>query len=218
MSEAFSFVDAAHLVSKSNLWEERDRAIQAKYEKLNNEVLPKVAVDKQARVGCKGKDKFWYGYKQHVMRLGLINKISITPAKVTDTKGLKHVLPSSGVIYADKGYCTKDAHQEAKASECHLAAIKKNNMKGKNRDQDRWYSRVRSPHERAFSQREKRVWYIGKSKNQFSAFMMSNMLQPEKVNSCRSTRFSPSVGAVRPIAARLAVLNTKAQSKALILC
>ena len=56
MSEAFSFVDAAHLVSKSNLWEERDRAIQAKYEKLNNEVLPKVAVDKQARVGCKGKD------------------------------------------------------------------------------------------------------------------------------------------------------------------
>ena len=103
MSEAFTFVDAAHLVSKSNLWEERDRAIQAKYEKLNNEVLPKVAVDKQARLGCKGKDKFWYGYKEHVMRLGLINKISITPANVTDAKGLKHVHPSSGAIYADKG-------------------------------------------------------------------------------------------------------------------
>ena len=86
------------------------------------------------------------------MRLGLINKISITTANVTDTKGLKHVLPSSGVIYADKVCCKKDAHQEAKASGCHLAAIKKNNMKEKNRDQDCWYSRVRSPHERAFSQ------------------------------------------------------------------
>lgn len=141
ISEAFTFVDAAHLVSKSNLWEERDKAIAAKYEKLNNKVLPKVATDRQTKIGCKGKDKFWYGYKQHVsvdMRLGLINKISITAANVTDAKGLKHVLPGSGAIYADKGYFTKDAKQAAKAGGCHLAAINKNNMKEKNKDQDRW--------------------------------------------------------------------------------
>jgi len=30
---------------------------------LNNAVLPKVAADKQARIGCKGKDKYWYGYR-----------------------------------------------------------------------------------------------------------------------------------------------------------
>jgi IS5 family transposase len=36
--------------------------MQEKYGKLNNDNLPKVAYDKQARIGCKGKDKFWYGY------------------------------------------------------------------------------------------------------------------------------------------------------------
>lgn len=65
MSEVFTFVDATHLISKANLWEERDKAIEAKYEKLNNETLPKVAHDTQARIGAKSKSKFWYGYKQH---------------------------------------------------------------------------------------------------------------------------------------------------------
>ena len=55
---------------------ELDKAIKVKYEKLNNEVLPKVAHDKQARIGCKGKDKYWYGYKKHAsvdMQSGLIS-------------------------------------------------------------------------------------------------------------------------------------------------
>jgi len=43
MSEVFTFVDATHLIAKANLWEERDKARQQKLEKLNNEVLPKVA-------------------------------------------------------------------------------------------------------------------------------------------------------------------------------
>jgi len=80
MNEVFSFVGASHLIAKAQLWQERDKVIKEKYEKLNNEVLPKVAVDKQARIGCKGKDKYWYGYKQHVsvdMQSGLINKVAI---------------------------------------------------------------------------------------------------------------------------------------------
>ena len=87
MSEVFTFVDATHLISKANLCEERDKAIAQKMEKLNNETLPKVAVDKQARMGCKGKNKYWYGYKGHVsvdMQSGLINKVATTPANVTD--------------------------------------------------------------------------------------------------------------------------------------
>lgn len=56
MSEVFSFVDARHLIAKASLWDERDKAIAAKYEKLNNEILPKVAYDVQAKIGCKGKD------------------------------------------------------------------------------------------------------------------------------------------------------------------
>ena len=35
MNEVFTFVDASHLITKANLWEERDEAIRQKYEKLN---------------------------------------------------------------------------------------------------------------------------------------------------------------------------------------
>ncbi len=43
-----------------------------------NEVLPKVAVDTQARTGGKGKKKYWYGYKEHISvdrQSWLINKV-----------------------------------------------------------------------------------------------------------------------------------------------
>ena len=174
MSEVFTFVDSSHLVSKANLWEERDKAIKEKYEKLNNVVLPKIAHDKQARIGCKGQKKYWYGYKRHVsvdMQSGLINKIATTPANVTDAQGLKHVCPTQGAVYTDKGYCVSPATKVAAKNGCHLAAIKKNNMKGKNKEQDRWYSHIRSPYERVFSQRQRRSRYVGTMKNQFTAFM-----------------------------------------------
>ena len=174
MNEVFSFIDASHLIAKAALWTERDKAIKMKHSKLNNAVLPKVAHDKQARIGCKGKKKYWYGYKKHVcvdMQSGLINKVAITPANVTDSKGMKHVCPGSGAIYADKGYCDKHSKKAAAQKECHLRAIKKNNMNDKNRDFDRWASHLRSPYERVFSQQNKRVRYRGVAKNQFSAFM-----------------------------------------------
>ena len=131
ISEVFSFVDASHVISKASLWKERDEAIKKKYEKLNNESLPKVAHDKQARIGCKGKGNYWYGYKKHTsvdMQSGLINKVAVTPANVTDAKGMKHVCPNGGAIYADKGYCDKHATKATAKKGSHLRAIKKNNM------------------------------------------------------------------------------------------
>lgn len=176
MSEVFSFVDATHLIAKASLWDERDKAIEAKYEKLNNEVLPLVARDAQAKIGCKGKNKYWYGYKQHTcvdMQSGLINKVAITPANITDGRGLAHVTPSTGAIYADKGYCTNPSQVIAKRKGLHLAAIKNNNMKDKNKDKDRWYSKIRAPYERVFANQNKRVRYIGIAKNQFTGFMQA---------------------------------------------
>jgi len=82
--------------------------------------LPKVARDKQARIGCKEGSKFWYGYKKHVsvdMQSGLINKVAITPANVTDSQGFKHVYPKQGAVYGDKGYCTSPAKITAKKRE-----------------------------------------------------------------------------------------------------
>lgn len=176
MSETFTFVDASHLISKASLWEDRDKAIKEKHDKLNNETLPKVANDKEARIGCKGGNKFWYGFKKHVsvdMQSGLINKAAITPANVIDSKGLKHVAPKSGAVYADKGYCDKHAKEAAFRKGFALRAIKKNNMKAKNKDLDRWITAIRSPYERVFSQQRRRVRYQGVVKNQFAVFMES---------------------------------------------
>lgn len=174
MSEVFTFVDASHLVAKANLWEERDEARKKKYDKLNNETLPKVAHDKEARIGCKGKNKFWYGYKKHVsldIQSGLINKVAVTPANIPDSQGFKHICPKQGAVYADKGYCGYKVRNVALVRNVHLAAVKKNNMKGKNFDLDKYYTKIRSPLERVFSQDNKRVRYVGVVKNLFAAFM-----------------------------------------------
>jgi hypothetical protein len=48
-----------HLILKANLLDERDEARKQKFEKLNNEVLPKVARDKQVMIGCKEGSKSW---------------------------------------------------------------------------------------------------------------------------------------------------------------
>ena len=46
-------------------------------------------------------------------------------------------------------------------------------MKTKNKDQDKWYSKIRAPYERTFSQASKRVRYLGIRKNQFAEFMFA---------------------------------------------
>ena len=86
---------------------------------------------------------------------------------------MRHVCPSGGAVYGDKAYCTEASRHAAAQNSCHLAVVKRNNMKGKNRDLDRWYTGIRSPYERVFSQRNKRVRYRGVAKNQFAAFMES---------------------------------------------
>ena len=66
MSKVFTFVNPLLLIARASIWTEQDKAIKARYDKLNNEVLPKIARYKDAHIGYKGKDKFWYGFKKHV--------------------------------------------------------------------------------------------------------------------------------------------------------
>lgn len=168
--EVFTFVDASHLISKLTTWDDRDKAIKAGLEKFNNETAEKIAVDKQARFGCKGSNKFWYGYKEHVsvdMQSGLINKVAATSAEVTDAEGVSHVCPSGGAVFGDKGYCVNPAKSTLKRKNCHDATIKKANMKGKDRKKDGWLSAMRSPYERVFAHRSQRVRYRGIAKVQF---------------------------------------------------
>jgi IS5 family transposase len=170
--EVFTFVDSTALISKLSLWEERDKAITAGYERLNNEVLPKVSVDPEAKIGAKSKKKFWYGFKKHVavdMRSGMITRVAVTPANVSDDSGVSHILPKSGAVTGDKGYV--GAIREIIRRGLYPMIIKRDNMKDKNPDLDRWLSGLRSPYEGTFSKQNKRVRYKGTVKNQGAEFL-----------------------------------------------
>ena len=168
--EIFTFVDASQLISKLTTWDDRDRAIKQGLEQFNNETAGKVAADKQARFGCKGKNTYWFGYKEHISvdrQSGLINKVAATSAEVTDAQGFRHVCPDGGAVYGDKEYGLNPVKATLRQKGGHDATIKKNNMKEKNHHKDRWLSAIRAPYERVFAHRNKKVRYRGLVKVQF---------------------------------------------------
>ena len=172
--KVFSFVDSSAVKVKETTWEERDKALKKGEESLNNANIENYSADKDARFGCKGKNKFWFGYKKHIsvdMGSGLINKIAITPANITDQAGLKHICPEGGMVFADKQYCCKRAQITMKSNGCHSGAILKNNMMNKNKDKDRWITKMRAPFEMIFSKMSKRARYRGLVKVQLQAFL-----------------------------------------------
>ena len=174
LKNIFTFVDASKIISKQTTWSERDKALEQGEEALNNDNVKKYSSDKQARFGCNGKNKFWYGYKRHNstdMSSGLIKKVAVTPANISDAQGLKHTCPKGGMVFADKGYCTATAQKIIEDQKCHSGAIMKNNMKLKNRDKDKWISKVRAPFEGVFSKNNRRARYRGVAKVQLQAFM-----------------------------------------------
>ena len=172
--KVFTFVDSSAIKAKETTWEQRDKAIKEGEEKLNNENVEKYSADRDARFGCKGKGKFWYGFKRHEsvdMGSGLILKVAVTPANVGDDKGFKYICPDGGMVFGDKSYCLKEPQQQMRANDCHSGAVMKNNMKGKNKDKDRWLTKVRAPFEGIFSKIEKRARYRGLAKVQMQAFL-----------------------------------------------
>ncbi len=172
----FYFTDASAIISKETTWKERDKAIKDGEDGFNNDNASKYGADKDAKFGCKGKSKFWYGHKKSIsadMGSGLITKVAVTPANISDQYAFKHVCPKGGMVFGDKAYCLKPAQQAMKANGCHSGAILRNNMIGKNKDLDRWISGVRAPFEGIFSKQEKRARYRGTKKVQLQAFMDS---------------------------------------------
>lgn len=174
MKSLFTFVDASAIRAKETTWKERDKAMAKGEEELNNDTIEKYSSDPDARFGCKGQDKFWYGYKRHAsveMGSGLIECVAVTPANVTDQDGLHYVCPKERIVFGDKAYCLKPARLTLKANGCASAAILKNNMRGKNKDLDRWRSRLRMPFENTFSKLSKKTRYRGLAKVQMQAVM-----------------------------------------------
>jgi IS5 family transposase len=179
----FYFLDASAIITKSALWEERDRAIKDGHDKLNNLVIKDYASDKQARWGAKSKKNIWFGYKRHTavdMRYGLITKTTVTPANVLDYQVVEQICPKEGYVFMDKLYDTKDTDKKIRASGCSPGTIRKNNNPNKNYDLDRWRSSLRMPYESTFSKLSKRARYKGLTKVAFQNFAESMVYNLKK--------------------------------------
>lgn len=168
----FTFIDASAIISKTALWEERDRAIKDGADKLNNQNVKHYAADKDARWGAKSKTNIWFGYKRHEavdMRHGLVKKVAVTPANVMDYKVTGHIAPKAGMVFSDKLYDCRENNRVLKTHNLHAGTIRKNNNPIKNRDLDRWLSSVRMPFEGTFSRRRRRTKFRGQVKVFFQA-------------------------------------------------
>ena len=84
-------------------------------------------------------------------------------------EAVKAVLPSQGAVTGDKGFV--GAIPVIEKAGCHSMIILKNNMIDKNKDKDRFISKLRAPFERVFSKQEKRVRYKGTDKNQAAEYL-----------------------------------------------
>ena len=169
----FTFIDASSIISKTALWEERDRAIKDGAERLNNRNVKQYAADKDARWGAKSKTNIWFGHKRHAavdMRHGLVKKVAVTTASVPDFKAVQRVVPKEGAVFMDKIYDTKKTDCMLRARLLHPATIRKNNNPIKNRDLDRWRSAIRMPFEGTFSKMNKRARYRGHAKVTLQCF------------------------------------------------
>jgi IS5 family transposase len=170
----FAFIDTTAVKTKETTWEERDKAKEEGVEKLNNTNIGDYSADKDARFGCKGKKKFWFGYKDAVsadMGSGLILNVARVPANMPDAEAFGKVCPENRMVITDKAGCVEPFPGVMKERGCHNGAIMKNNMIGKNKEKDAWLTSVRAPFEGLFSRKDKRARYRGLVKGQAEAFL-----------------------------------------------
>lgn len=194
--KTFSFIDASTIITKNQLWKERDAAIAAGEERLNNLNVTKYAADKDARWGAKSKHNIWFGHKLHAcvdMRYGLIAKLRVTPANVLDPQVIASVLPESGMVFCDKLYDTNKAHDLVRAQGVADGIILKRNRADKNRDLDRFRSRIRMPFEGTFARRNKRARYRGHAK-----VTMQSFLEAMAYNLKKAVRIIPPPASAAP--------------------
>ena len=159
ISDTFTFIDTTAIVSKMALWEERDKAIEDGLEKLNNQNVSNYSADKDGKFGAKGKKKFWFGHKTGIstdMKEGMITKIVTDSANTNDWDMFEDLKPSQGAVLADKIFDTNEIQEICKQHELHSMILKKNNRKDKNRDLDRFLTKLRSPFEGIFTHFKKK--------------------------------------------------------------
>lgn len=192
--EVFTFIDASSIITKTALWDERDKAIADGEEKLKNAIINNYTADKDAKWGAKSKNNIWFGYKRHNavdMRYGLIAQVAVTPANTPDYKAVKDIVPKQGMVFMDKGYDYQEADDWVIANNCVPATLRKKNNKEKNFDLDSWRSKVRMPFESTFSKQSKRAKYRGQTKVEFQCLAEAMVYNLKK-----AVRILPSLATV----------------------
>ena len=192
--EVFTFIDASSIITKTALWDERDKAIADGEEKLNNAIINNYTADKDAKWGAKSKSNVWFGYKRHNavdMRFGLISEVAVTPANTPDYKAVKDIAPKQGMVFMDKSYDYQDVDEWIREAGGIPATLRKNNNKEKNFDLDSWRSKVRMPFESTFSKQRKRAKYKGQTKVAFQCLAEAMVYNLKK-----AVRILPSLATV----------------------
>jgi len=195
--DTFTFVDASSIISKTQLWDERDRAIKAGEETLNNAVVSKYAADKEAKWGAKGKNDIWFGYKRHTavdMRHGLIQSVVTTPANILDYQIFDELNINNSMVFADKLYDVESVYEILQKNNCASGIIQKNNRKNRNKDLNRFRSQLRSPFEGTYAHIPKRTRYRGKKKVEFQVLMQSIVHNIKKAITVLQHSSAPPIG------------------------
>jgi len=190
-----SFVDASAIRRKEAEWAKRDREKEEEERQLKEEGaqwqkeqteeaikerqntpenVKKYSADTEARWGCKGKKKYWFGYKRHVCvdtASGLIEKIAVTPANVNDATAFPLVCPWEKRILADRGYDTWLVRETMKQKGCIDRVMRLTKRKDFDAQRNKNIGRRRSPWEMVFSHMRKRTRYMGVKKTYLQAIM-----------------------------------------------
>ncbi|MEM4235125.1 MAG: transposase, partial [Candidatus Methanomethylicaceae archaeon] len=167
IKDTFTFVDSSALRSRIDTWKARDRVVE---KELNNKTVGEDTRDPDARFGCKGKNKVWLGYKKHVavcMSSRMITRIECTRANVADVKVVEQLVTRPTVVFGDKGYCSEEVERRLEERGCSSAIIKRDNMRAKDKEVDRWKTRLHMPYESIVTQLPKVTRWVGLQKNRF---------------------------------------------------
>jgi transposase, IS5 family len=193
-----AFVDASAIRRKVAEWKKRDAEWEKEQEEieeairqstsepedkteekapvnLGNQAAPGTySGDKEARWGCKGGKKYWFGYKRHVsvdIASGLIEKVWVTPANVADAAAFKLVCPTETKVFADRGYDTENVRRILREKQCEDGVMRLKNRKDFDKERNKELSKKRAPWEHVFSKMSRRTRYMGVKKTYLQALM-----------------------------------------------
>lgn len=177
-----SFVDASAIRRKEAEWKKRDEELEKEEAALKGsrgsansaERIKKFSGDSEARWGCKGQKKYWFGYKRHVsvdISSGLIERLWVTPANVNDADAFKFVCPLEKRVLADRGYDTHDVRRILKQRKCEDGVMRQKNRRDFDAQRNKELSKQRAPWEHVFSKMSKRTRYMGLARTHLQALM-----------------------------------------------